>query len=95
MASKRYTIMLADGSSGVVRQVSVSARPLVAAGCVLFALPVLMGFGAAWKAKSDVANLEAGYSALEAENASFRSATEQLSPGVSCRPNAYRTQFRA
>jgi murein DD-endopeptidase MepM/ murein hydrolase activator NlpD len=83
MASKRYTIMLADRSSGVVRQVTVSVRPLVAAGCVLFALPVLIGIGAAWKTKSDVANLEAGYTALEAENASYRSATEALSLQIS------------
>lgn len=83
MASKRYTIMLADRSSGVVRQVTVSVRPLVAAGCVLFALPVLIGFGAAWKAKNDVASLETGYAALEAENSSFRSATEQLSLQIS------------
>jgi murein DD-endopeptidase MepM/ murein hydrolase activator NlpD len=83
MASKRYTIMLADCSSGVVRQVTVSVRPLVAAGCVLFALPVLIGFGAAWKAKSDVASMAAGYSALEAENSNFRSATEELSLQIS------------
>ena len=83
MASKRYTIMLADCSSGVVRQVTVSVRPFVAAGCVLFALPVLIGFGAAWKAKSDVANMAAGYSALEAENSNFRSATEELSLQIS------------
>jgi len=79
MASKRYTIILADRSSGVVRRATVSVRPMVAAGCVLFALPVLIGIGAAWKAKSDVSDLAIRARALESENASYRSATEALS----------------
>jgi murein DD-endopeptidase MepM/ murein hydrolase activator NlpD len=79
MASKRYTIILADRTSGVVRRATVSMRPVVAAGCVLLSLPVLIGIGAAWKAKSDVADLIASRQALEAENASYRSATEALS----------------
>jgi murein DD-endopeptidase MepM/ murein hydrolase activator NlpD len=79
MASKRYTIILADRSSGVVRRATVSVRPIVAAGCVLFALPVLIGIGAAWKAKSDVADLYTRAEALETENASYRSATAALS----------------
>jgi murein DD-endopeptidase MepM/ murein hydrolase activator NlpD len=83
MASKRYTIILADRSSGVVRRATVSVRPIVVAGCVLFALPVLIGLGAAWKAKSDVAGLIVSHQALEAENANFRSATEALSGQIS------------
>ncbi len=78
MASKRYTIILADRGSGVVRRATISVRPLVAAGCVLFALPVLVGIGAAWKAKADVADLILSHQVLETENASYRSATEAL-----------------
>jgi murein DD-endopeptidase MepM/ murein hydrolase activator NlpD len=88
MASKRYTIILAEDCSGVVRQVTISVRPLVAAGCVLFALPVLIGLGAAWKAESDVATLIGGYAALEAENANFRSATEALSSQIAALQSA-------
>jgi murein DD-endopeptidase MepM/ murein hydrolase activator NlpD len=88
MALKRYTIILADDSSGVARRVTISVRPLVAAGCVLFALPVLIGLGAAWKAKSDVASLIGGYTALEAENANFRSATEALSSQIAALQSA-------
>ena len=78
MASKRYTIIVADRSSGVVRRATISLRPVLIASSVLLSLPVLIGVGAAWKAKSDVADLRASHQALEAENASFRSATEQL-----------------
>ena len=42
-------------------------------------LPVLIGIGAAWKAKSDVAGLYANQQALEIENSSYRSATQELS----------------
>jgi hypothetical protein len=47
--------------------------------CAVVTLPVLVGIGAAWKAKSDVANLFASQRALEQENASYRSATAELS----------------
>ena len=82
MASKRYTIIVADRSSGVVRRATLSLRPALIASGIVLALPVLIGIGAAWKAKSDVLDLRASHQALEAENASFRSATDQLSTQV-------------
>jgi murein DD-endopeptidase MepM/ murein hydrolase activator NlpD len=45
----------------------------------VLALPVLIGTGAALKAKSDVSTLYATASALEIENANYRVATEALS----------------
>jgi murein DD-endopeptidase MepM/ murein hydrolase activator NlpD len=42
-------------------------------------LPVLIGVGAAWKTKSDVAGLYSSHQALELENASYRTATSELS----------------
>jgi murein DD-endopeptidase MepM/ murein hydrolase activator NlpD len=78
MASKRYTIIVADRSSGVVRRATLSLRPVMIAAGIALALPVLIGIGAAWKAKSDVTDLRVSHQVLEAENASFRSATEEL-----------------
>lgn len=83
MASKRYTILVADRSSGVVRRVTLSLRPVLVASGILATLPVLIGIGAAWRAKSDVADLRASHQALEIENASFRSATSELSTQIS------------
>jgi murein DD-endopeptidase MepM/ murein hydrolase activator NlpD len=83
MFSRRYTIVLTDRTSGVVRQFTVSARPILAVACAALTLPVLVGFGAAWKAKNDVATLFSGYKALEAENNSYRQATEALVGQVS------------
>ena len=82
MASKRYTIIVADRSSGVVRRATLSLRPVFLASSILLTLPVLIGIGAAWKAKNDVADLRASHQALEAENASFRSATDELATQI-------------
>jgi murein DD-endopeptidase MepM/ murein hydrolase activator NlpD len=82
MASKRYTIIVADRSSGVVRRATLSLRPVLISSGIVLALPVLIGIGAAWKAKSDVLDLRASHQELEAENASFRSATDELSTQV-------------
>jgi murein DD-endopeptidase MepM/ murein hydrolase activator NlpD len=82
MASRRYTIIVADRSSGVVRRATLSLRPVLISSGVILALPVLIGIGAAWKAKSDIVDLRASHEALEAENASFRSATDELSTQV-------------
>jgi murein DD-endopeptidase MepM/ murein hydrolase activator NlpD len=77
--SRRYTIVLADRRTGVVRRFTVGLWPTVAAGTFVLALPVLIGTGAALKAKSDVAALYASAAALEIENANYRVATEALS----------------
>jgi murein DD-endopeptidase MepM/ murein hydrolase activator NlpD len=79
MPSRRYTILVADRTSGVVRRVTISVRPAMVVACAVVTLPVLIGIGAAWKAKSDVTHLYASHQALVAENANFRSATAALS----------------
>jgi murein DD-endopeptidase MepM/ murein hydrolase activator NlpD len=83
MASKRYTIIVADRSSGVIRRATFSLRPMLLASGIVLALPVLIGIGAAWKAKSEVADLRATHQTLETENASYRTATEELSGQIS------------
>ena len=77
--SRRYTIVLADRRTGVVRRFTVGLWPTVAAGTFVMALPVLIGTGAALKAKHDVADLYASAAALGIENANYRIATEALS----------------
>jgi murein DD-endopeptidase MepM/ murein hydrolase activator NlpD len=77
--SRRYTIVLADRRTGVVRRFTVGLWPTMAAGTFVFALPVLVGTGIALKAKNDVSALYASAAALELENASYRAATEALS----------------
>ena len=78
MPGRRYTIVFTDPKTGSSRQLTLSVRPVLAAACAAFTLPVLVGLGAAWKAKSDVTALYESHQALEEENASYRSATAAL-----------------
>ena len=76
--SGRYTILVADRRSGVVRRATVRSRPVAVVACVAAAAPILIGMGAAWKANSNVADLRTSHHALEVENANYRAATEAL-----------------
>src|SRR5688572_21576082 len=78
MPSRRYTILVADRSSGVLRRATVSARPIALLACFLVLTPILIGFGAAWKGHLDVAALRAHHDALQIENANYREATQAL-----------------
>jgi murein DD-endopeptidase MepM/ murein hydrolase activator NlpD len=49
----------------------------------VLAMPVLIGLGARWTARSTVADLERSNIALQIENASYREATGQLSDQIS------------
>jgi murein DD-endopeptidase MepM/ murein hydrolase activator NlpD len=74
----RYTILVADRQSGVVRRATVSRRVVVLLAGIAVATPILIGMGAAWKAYDDVAGLRASHQALEMENANYRQATAEL-----------------
>ncbi len=78
MPSTRYTILLADRQTGVVRRFTVGLRPALIVFTTAVTLPVLIGMGAAWKAKADVADLFASHATLELELANYRVATEAL-----------------
>ena len=78
MLSRRYTIVVADRTSGVVRRATISVRPVAITTVVVLVTPILIGLGAAWKGQLDVAELVATREILEIENASYRAATEQL-----------------
>ena len=67
----------------VVRRFTISLWPTLAGVAGVFALPVLVGLGARWTARSAVAELERSNLALEIENASYREATGQLAGQIS------------
>jgi murein DD-endopeptidase MepM/ murein hydrolase activator NlpD len=78
MLSRRYTIVLADRTTGVVRRFTISLKPAVMIVLSVVTLPILIGTGAALKAKYEVASMFATKTTLEFENANYRAATEQL-----------------
>ena len=83
LISKRYTIVLADRTTGVVRRFTISLWPTLGVVAGILALPVLIGMGARWSARSTVAELERSNIALQIENASYREATGQLAGQIS------------
>jgi murein DD-endopeptidase MepM/ murein hydrolase activator NlpD len=78
MRSRRYTFVLANRQTGVVRRFTVPLLPAAAAVTVVLLLPILIGIGAAMKAKNDVRDLYATAAALHVENSSFKVTTEAL-----------------
>jgi len=83
MASRRYTVLIANRSTGVVRRVTLSLRPTLAIVVSVLALPILIGLGERWSALSEVESLRSENVALVMENESFRAATGQLAVQVS------------
>lgn len=83
MASRRYSIVLADRTTGVVRRFTISLLPTLGGVAFAFALPVLIGLGARWGAQSTIGELERSNIALQIENASYREATGQLAGQIS------------
>ena len=78
MLSKRYTVVLADRTTGVVRRFTVRLRPIVIGLVSIVTVPMLIGTGAALKARYDTDHLYASNATLELENTNYRAATEQL-----------------
>jgi murein DD-endopeptidase MepM/ murein hydrolase activator NlpD len=78
MGARRYTVVIADRTSGVVRRVTISLRPALALVAGVMMLPVLVGLGARWSATSEIEELKLVKSALEIENGSYRAATGEL-----------------
>lgn len=78
MLRRRYTILLADRSTGVVRRVTVSLRALLAVSAGLLAVPVVLGIGARASVSAEFSRLQATNASLELENQSYRAATGEL-----------------
>jgi len=82
MTGRRYTVVIADRSSGVLRQLTVNVRILSAAIIFVLSLPILMGLGAKWSARGEIDHLRSANSSLQVENTSYRSATGELTSQI-------------
>jgi murein DD-endopeptidase MepM/ murein hydrolase activator NlpD len=78
MRARRYTLVIADRTSGVIRRATISLRPTIAAVVGVLMMPILVGLGARWSARIEIDQLRATNSALELENGSYRTATGEL-----------------
>ncbi len=89
LSSKRYTIVIADRSSGVIRRFTLSLRPTLLGVGLAFSLPVLIGLGARWSAKEEIDHLRSTNTTLREENVSFRAATGELTSQISALQSAF------
>jgi murein DD-endopeptidase MepM/ murein hydrolase activator NlpD len=83
VASRRYSIILADRTSGVVRRFTIPVWPTVGALTFALALPILIGLGARWSARTAIDELTGANLRLTLENDNFRDATSQLASQIS------------
>lgn len=82
MPARRYTVVIADRSTGVLRRVTVRLRSVVAITLGVLALPVLIGLGAKWSARVEIGRLQATDDLLQVENGSYRAATGELTAQI-------------
>jgi murein DD-endopeptidase MepM/ murein hydrolase activator NlpD len=82
MSARRYTVVIADRSSGALRRLTVNLRLTVIASAATLALPVLIGLGAKWSARTEIDQLRAANSLLQVENGSYRAATGELTSQI-------------
>ena len=79
---RKYTVILADRANGLTRRFTLSLRPTLTALAVVATLPVLMILGARLSARYDLEQLRVANSALQTENASYRTATGELTSQI-------------
>jgi murein DD-endopeptidase MepM/ murein hydrolase activator NlpD len=82
MTLKRYTVVLADRTTGVVRRFTVARIPVLCTTLAVFALPVLIGLGARHAMKAEVGQLRASNNSLRLQNESYRAITGELTTQI-------------
>src|SRR5206468_9968725 len=82
MFARRYTVLIADRSSGVVRRATLRVGSAVAAVLAVLSLPILIGLGAKWSARAEIDQLRAASALLQVENGSYRAATGELTAQI-------------
>jgi murein DD-endopeptidase MepM/ murein hydrolase activator NlpD len=83
MRSPRYTILIANRNTGVVRRVTLARRTAVAVLAGLCLVPLLIGLGASNSDPVELESLRVANESLRLENDSYRSATGELADQIS------------
>ncbi|MGE3509860.1 MAG: M23 family metallopeptidase [Vicinamibacterales bacterium] len=82
MLKRRYTVLIADRTTGVVRRVTISLRAALGVASTLLMMPVLIGIGAKMSAGLEISALRASNAALRVENGNFRATTGELTTQI-------------
>jgi murein DD-endopeptidase MepM/ murein hydrolase activator NlpD len=83
VASRRYSVVIADRQSGVIRRFTIPLGPTAAIVSIALTLPILIGLGARWSARAALDDLTTTNARLTVENVNYRLATGQLSSQIS------------
>ena len=78
MLRNRYTVVVADRSSGVIRRITLNLRSAIGLLAAILGTPILLGFGVSWLASTELNRLKTNLASLEVENSGYRSATTSL-----------------
>ncbi len=78
MIPKRYSILLADRTSGVVRRFTVAVHPTLAVAITLFTCVTALGLHARWTTIAEIEGLRMRNATLSVENTSYRKAGDKL-----------------
>ena len=81
LRGKRYSFVVSDPESGSDWRFSIPLWPALAGACGVLALPILIGLGAKWSARTPIADLQSSNASLRVENASYRAATGRARDG--------------
>ena len=82
MSARRYTVVIADRTSGVLRHLTINFKVAAWIVGIALALPVLMGLGAKWSARLEIDQLRSANNLLQVENGSYRAATGELTAQI-------------
>jgi murein DD-endopeptidase MepM/ murein hydrolase activator NlpD len=82
MQLKRYTVVLADRTTGVVRRFTIARMAVLLVFMSAVTLPVLIGLGARQRSQNEVGQLRAANARLQLENESYRAITGELTTQI-------------
>lgn len=82
MLRNRYSVVVADRSSGVVRRFTVNLRSVVGFLIVVLGTPMALGLGFRWTASTEIDRLRMDLAALEVENSGYRAASTELAAEI-------------
>jgi murein DD-endopeptidase MepM/ murein hydrolase activator NlpD len=83
MRSPRYTILIANRNTGVIRRLTLARRTAVVALAAVCLVPLLIGLGASNSDPVELESLRLANESLKLENDSYRSATGELADQIS------------
>ena len=78
MLKNRYTVVVADRTSGVIRRITLNLRSVIGLLVAILGTPILLSLGFSWMASTELDRLKTNLAALEVENSGYRTASTTL-----------------